>query len=60
MVAENTAELLKDGRQSYGVGLRLLLSGVVLRLDLAAGSEGQQTQIFITYPWSMFSVDNPG
>jgi hypothetical protein len=60
MVAENTPGLFKDGRQSYGVGFRLLLSGVVIRLDFAAGSEGGQTQIFITYPWSMFSVDNPG
>ena len=60
MVAEKTPDLFKDGRQSYGVGVRLLLSGVVLRLDFAAGSEGGQTQIFITYPWSMFSVDNPG
>jgi hypothetical protein len=60
MVAENTPDLFRDGRQSYGIGFRLLLSGVILRLDFAAGHEGGQTQIFITYPWSMFSVDNPG
>ncbi len=60
MVAERARDLLSDGRQSYGVGFRLILSGVVIRLDLAGGDEGVQTQIFITYPWSMFSVDNPG
>jgi hypothetical protein len=38
----------------------VLLSGVIIRFDLARGSEGIQSQIFITYPWSMFSVDNPG
>jgi hypothetical protein len=60
MVAEDTGELLSDGRDSYGVGFRLILSGVVIRFDYARGDEGAQTQIFITYPWSMFSVDNPG
>jgi hypothetical protein len=38
----------------------MILSGVILRLDYAGGSEGPQAQIFITYPWSMFSVDKPG
>jgi hypothetical protein len=38
----------------------VLLSGVIIRFDLVRGSEGIQSQIFITYPWSMFSVDNPG
>lgn len=60
MVSENTGDLLSDGRDSYGVGFRLILSGVVIRFDYARGDEGAQTQIFITYPWSMFSVDNPG
>jgi hypothetical protein len=60
MVADHTGDLLSDGRNSFGVGFRMILSGVILRLDYAGGSEGAQTQIFITYPWSMFSVDNPG
>ena len=59
MVADRFSELFKRGRSSYGVGARLVLSGVVIRFDLARGSEGIQSQIFITYPWSMFSVDNP-
>jgi len=59
-VADHSSELFKDGRSSYGIGARLVLSGVVIRFDLARGNEGVQTQLFITYPWSMFSVDNPG
>ena len=60
MVADRLSDLFNDGRDSYGVGARLVLSGVIIRFDLARGSEGTQSQIFITYPWSMFSVDNPG
>ena len=60
MVADRFSDLFKDGRNSYGIGARLVLSGVVIRFDLATGNEGAQSQLFITYPWSMFSVDNPG
>lgn len=60
MVTDHSNELFKKGRNSYGVGFRVILSGVVIRLDLADGDEGIQSQLFITYPWSMFSVDNPG
>lgn len=60
MVSDSFDDLLKDGRSSYGIGARLVLSGVVIRLDLAQGNEGMKSQLFITYPWSMFSVDNPG
>jgi len=59
MVADRFSDLFKDGRNSYGVGARMVLSGVVIRFDLAQGNEGAQSQLFITYPWSMFSVDNP-
>lgn len=59
MVADRFSDLFKDGRNSYGVGARLVLSGVVIRFDLARGNEGTQSQLFITYPWSMFSVDSP-
>ena len=60
MVADNSSDLLKDGRNSFGVGFRVVLSGAVLRLDLATGDEGVRSQLFISYPWSMFSVDKPG
>ncbi|MBI3771399.1 MAG: BamA/TamA family outer membrane protein [Gammaproteobacteria bacterium] len=60
MVTDHSNELLKDSRSSYGIGFRVILSGVIIRLDLANGEEGMQSQLFITYPWSMFSVDNPG
>jgi len=59
MVADDQDELLDHARTSYGAGFRVILSGVVLRFDVANGSEGFQSQLFITYPWSMFSVDNP-
>jgi len=59
-VADHAEDLLSDGRTSYGVGFRLILSGVIIRLDLADGDEGVQSQLFITYPWSLFSVDQPG
>jgi len=59
-VAETSRDLFKGGRNSVGIGARLILSGVVIRFDVAQGSEGVQTQLFITYPWSMFSVDSPG
>lgn len=57
-VSDFTDELLKNGRTSYGIGARLILSGVIIRFDLAHGDEGAQTQLFITYPWSLFSVDS--
>jgi hypothetical protein len=59
-VADNTGDLFGKSRTSYGVGARLILSGVIIRLDYAQGEEGFQSQLFITYPWSMFSVDQPG
>jgi len=59
-VSDGYRDLLDKGRNSYGVGFRLVLSGVIVRFDLADGDDGIQSQLFITYPWSMFSVDNPG
>lgn len=59
MVSDHSNDLLDNHRTSYGVGFRVILSGVIIRLDLADGDEGIQSQLFITYPWSMFSVDNP-
>ena len=58
-VADHSDELLKNRHTSYGIGARIILSGVIIRFDLAHGDEGAQTQLFITYPWSMFSVDSP-
>ena len=59
-VADTLGNLWKDSRTSYGLGFRLILSGVVIRADLAWGDEGSKQVIFINYPWSVFSVDNPG
>ena len=59
-VAEESSDLFENTKSSYGLGFRLILTGVVIRMDLADGDEGTTFQLFITYPWSMFSVDNPG
>ncbi|MDH5648322.1 MAG: hypothetical protein OEY67_01595 [Gammaproteobacteria bacterium] len=58
-VADNTSDLFKDRRTSFGAGFRLVLSGVIIRADLASGDEGKEFVLFINYPWSVFSVDNP-
>lgn len=58
-VADRRNELSDKLKYSYGVGLRVVFSGAVLRLDLAHGSEGLETQLFLNYAWSMFSLDNP-
>lgn len=58
-VAESAADLFNHQKSSYGVGFRVVMSGIVLRADYATGDEGDQFQLFISYPWSMFSVDSP-
>lgn len=58
-VADEFGDLHKKMRSSYGAGFRLLFSGVTIRLDYAVGDEGDEYQLFLDYPWSMFSVDNP-
>ena len=59
-VADKYDDLFRHQRTSYGVGVRMLLSGVIIRADLAHGVEGNEFVLFITYPRSMFSVDSPG
>jgi len=58
-VAERFSDLWKERRISYGAGFRVVLSGVVIRADVAYGNEGGEFILFINYPWSMFSVDDP-
>lgn len=57
-VAEHASDLFDTRKTSYGVGFRLVLSGVIIRADYANGSEGSEFVLFINYPWSMFSVDS--
>lgn len=59
-VADHKQDLYDTMRYSYGVGLRVVFSGAVLRLDFAHGGEGSESQLFLNYSWSMFSIDNPG
>lgn len=57
-VADRTGELFDHMKSSYGMGFRLVLSGVIIRADISSGTEGSEFVLFINYPWSMFSVDN--
>lgn len=59
-VADDVGDLLDKQKSSYGLGFRMVLSGIVLRADYATGGEGNMFQMFISYPWGMFSVDSPG
>lgn len=59
-VANHFDDLWTERRSSVGVGFRVVLSGVIIRADYAVGSEGNEFVLFINYPWSLFSVDNPG
>ena len=59
-VADKNEDLFKNIKHTYGMGLRAVLSGVIIRADYSRGEEGNQFILFINYPWSMFSVDNPG
>ena len=59
-VFDSWADQWKNMKTSYGTGLRIVLSGVIIRVDASRGDEGSSFLIFINYPWSMFSVDNPG
>lgn len=57
-VADKNSELFKNFKTSVGMGARLVLTGVIIRVDYANGDEGSEVTVFIDYPWSMFSVDS--
>jgi len=51
-VSENSGDLWKQNRSSYGVGLRLVAaSGAVYRADIANGVEGSELTMMFAYPW---------
>lgn len=53
-VADQRGQLWKKARSTYGAGLRLATaSGLVYRMDFAAGQEGAQPSIFFQYPWQL-------
>jgi hypothetical protein len=54
-VAENSNDLGKNEKQSYGTGLRMITgSGLVYRFDMAWGDEGYEYTMIINYPWEIF------
>jgi len=57
-VAERTSDLFDTLKTSYGVGFRVILTGVVLRADYSNGTEGDEFLLFIDYPWSLLSIDS--
>lgn len=57
-VADDVSQLNNNLKYSYGTGFRMLFRGVTIRADLATGSEGTEFQLFLDYPWSMFSIDS--
>ncbi|MBI5814573.1 MAG: hypothetical protein HZB29_03080 [Nitrospinae bacterium] len=59
-VADSDGELHNRMRPAYGAGFRALFSGVTIRFDVGFGDEGVQTQLFLDYPWSVFSIDRQG
>jgi hypothetical protein len=53
-VTDDSSKLWSTTRSSYGFGLRIVTaSGLVYRMDLAAGKEGIQPCIFFQYPWEL-------
>ena len=58
-VADHSNELNDNLEYSYGAGFRMLFEGVTIRADVANGSEGAEAQVFLDYPWSLFSIDRP-
>lgn len=59
-VNDNSSELFSNHRYSYGLGFRVVLEGLIIRADYGKGNEGKTFQLFLDYPWSLYSVDNPG
>ena len=55
---EFTGTLTSDLKHSYGVGARLIFSGVTLRLDFARGNKDSEILMFLDYSWSLYSIDN--
>lgn len=43
--------LWENMKSSYGLGVRVLLNTVIVRADFAYGAEGQETTVFIGYPF---------
>lgn len=58
-VVERANNYFKNNwKHSYGAGVRLCFSGVVLRFDGGIGNEGFQAQMFLDYPWNLYAIDS--
>ena len=53
--AELPGDVWQETRSSMGVGLRVVnASGLIYRLDVATGDEGEAVTVIINYPWEAF------
>jgi hypothetical protein len=51
-IADKKEDLFKESRHSTGAGFRVIMgSGIVYRLDIANGEEGNEYSLFFGYPW---------
>ena len=50
-VARTVNSLWNDFHDSYGLGLRVLFTSLVFRLDLGMSEEGRETTFFVGYPF---------
>jgi len=58
-VNDDSSKLFTNHRHSYGLGFRVVLEGLIIRADYGKGNEGNTFQLFLDYPWGLYSVDNP-
>jgi len=57
-VNDESARLRDTMKTSWGMGLRTIISGLVYRLDIAAGDEGVRPVLFIFYPFDLKPIVN--
>ena len=52
-VSDDISLLHQNMKSSYGLGFRAIISGLIYRVDLAAGDDGIAPTLFINYPLSL-------
>lgn len=50
-VAPDTSEIWENFKNSYGVGVRAVLTSLVVRMDFGFSDEGNETTVFVGYPF---------
>jgi len=52
-VSDHISQLHEKMKSSFGVGFRVIISGLIYRIDIAKGEDGIAPTIFINYPLSL-------